>query len=145
MFEGEFECLGENKKKYKTFSVPVKKEIIKIDKEENESVKTILSKIKFIHIARFLGSSLTNLVDNLIEWIHKIKYKDFDCILEYENVKHNFIKYKCLSCSKDYSNKLDEEIKKKFKNTFNFCNNGINKLIYRLRKDVNRYYLKSSK
>ena len=132
-------------KKYKTFSVPGKKEIIKTDKEENESVKTILSKIKFIHIARFMGSSLTNLVDNLIEGIHKIKYKDFDCILEYEIVKHNFIKYKCLSCSKDYSNKLDKEIKKKFKNTFNFSNNDINTFFYQLRKDVNRYYLKSSK
>ena len=26
-FEGQFECLGENKEKYKTFSVPIKKEI----------------------------------------------------------------------------------------------------------------------
>ena len=26
-FEGQFECLGENKKKYITFSVPVKKEL----------------------------------------------------------------------------------------------------------------------
>ena len=31
-FEGEFECLGENTKKYITFSVPIKKEIIKKDK-----------------------------------------------------------------------------------------------------------------
>ena len=30
-FEGKFECLGENKEKYKTFSVPTKKEITKID------------------------------------------------------------------------------------------------------------------
>ena len=26
-FEAQFECLGENKEKYKTFSVPIKKEI----------------------------------------------------------------------------------------------------------------------
>ena len=26
-FEGQFECLGENKKKYKTFYVPIKMEI----------------------------------------------------------------------------------------------------------------------
>ena len=25
-FEGEFECLGENKEKYLTFSIPIKKE-----------------------------------------------------------------------------------------------------------------------
>ena len=29
--EGEFEYIRENKEKYKTFSVPIKKEIIKID------------------------------------------------------------------------------------------------------------------
>ena len=51
-FEEEFECLGEKKQKRKTFSVPVKKEIIKIDKECNESVKTILYKIKCIDCAR---------------------------------------------------------------------------------------------
>ena len=37
-FEREFECLEENKEKNKTFSVPVKKEIVKIDKEGNKSL-----------------------------------------------------------------------------------------------------------
>ena len=37
-FEEEFECHGENKENYKTFSVPVKEKIIKIDKDGNESV-----------------------------------------------------------------------------------------------------------
>ena len=41
-FQGQFECLGENKEKYKTFSVP------KIGKDGNESVETISYKIKFI-------------------------------------------------------------------------------------------------
>ena len=35
-FEGEFECLGENKEKYITFSVPIKKEITKKDKNDND-------------------------------------------------------------------------------------------------------------
>ena len=43
------------------------------------------------------------------------------------SVKDNLIKYKCLSCNKDYSNKLDEELKKKFKNTVKFSTNDINK------------------
>ena len=73
--------------------------------------------------------SLSNFVDNVTEGIHKIKYKDYDCFLEYENVKDNLIKYKCLSCNKDYSNKIDEELKKRFKNTFKFSNNAINKFI----------------
>ena len=37
--DGLFKCLWENKKKYKTFSVPVKKEVIKISKDGNESIK----------------------------------------------------------------------------------------------------------
>ena len=49
------------------------------------------------------------------------------------------IKYKCLSCNKDYSNKINEELKKRFKNTFKFSNNDINKFILLLRKDVYLY------
>ena len=55
-----------------------------------------------------MASSLSNLVDDLAERIHKTKCQDCDCFLEYESVKDNLIKYKCLSCIKDYSNKLDK-------------------------------------
>ena len=81
-------------------------------------------------MATFMASSLSNLVDSLIEWIHKVKCKDCDCFLEYESLKGNSIKYKCLSCNENYSSKLDEELKKKFKNTF------INKFILLLKKGV---------
>ena len=67
-----------------------------------------------------MATSLSNLVDNLIEEIHKTKCKDCDCLLEYESVKKNSIKYKCTSCNKDYSNKIDEELKIRFRNTLNF-------------------------
>ena len=59
--------------------------------------------------------------------------------LDYENVKDNFTKYKSLSCNKDYSNKLDEELKKKFKDPFKFSNNDINKIILLLWKVVYPY------
>ena len=81
-----------------------------------------------------MASSLSNLVDNLSEGIHKIGCKDCDCILEYESVKDSLIKCKCLSCSKDNSNKLDEKLKIQLKNTFKFSNNDINKFILLLRK-----------
>ena len=86
-----------------------------------------------------MTTSLSNLVDNLAEGIHKNKCEDCDCFLEYESVKDNLIKYKCLSCNKDNSNKLDEKLKKKFKNTFKFFNNDISKFILLLRKDVYPY------
>ena len=57
-------------------------------------------------------------------------------VLEYESVKDNWIKYKCLSCNKVYSNKLDEKLKKRFKNKFKFSNNDISKFILLLRKGV---------
>ena len=80
-----------------------------------------------------MATSLSNLVDNLTEGIHKIKCKDCNCFLEFKSVK-DAIKFKCLSCNKDYSNKLDEELKKRFKNAFKFSNNDINKFILWLRK-----------
>ena len=56
-FKGQFECLGGNRVKYITFSVPIKK--------EHNSAKTITYKIKFIDSYRFMQSKLSDLVDNL--------------------------------------------------------------------------------
>ena len=44
--EGDFECLGENKEKYITFSVPIKN-------ESNED-STIIYRIKFVDSLRFM-------------------------------------------------------------------------------------------
>ena len=45
----------------------------------------------------------------------------------------------CLSFNKDYSNKLDEKLKKRFKNTFKFSDNDIDKFILLLRECVYPY------
>ena len=58
-----------------------------------------------------MATSLSNLVGNPTEGIHKIKCNDCDCFLEYESVKDNLINHECLPCNKDYSNKIDEELK----------------------------------
>ena len=92
-------------RKVKHFFVPVKKDIIKIDKDGNETVKTLSYKIKFIDSGRFMASSLSNLVDNLTKGINEIKCKDCGCFLEYKCVKGNLIIYKCLSCDRCYSKK----------------------------------------
>ena len=58
-FEGQFECLGENNtEKYITLSVPIKKQITKIDKDGNDNIVNISYKIKFIDNFRFMSSSL---------------------------------------------------------------------------------------
>ena len=53
--------------------------------------------MKFIDSARFMASSLLNLVDNLAEGINKSKCKYCDCFFEYETINDNLINYKCLS------------------------------------------------
>ena len=49
-------------------------------------------------------------------------------------MKDNLIKCKCLSYNINHLNKIDEELKKRFKNTFKFSNNDINKFILLLKK-----------
>ena len=51
---GQLECLGEYTEKYKTLSLPIEKEIIKVDKEGNENFITFSYKIKFNDSARFI-------------------------------------------------------------------------------------------
>ena len=85
--------------KYKTISVPIKKKIIKIDKDGHETVEIKSYKIKFIDSERFIAHSSSNLVDNLTGTIHKNKCKGCGCFLEYKRVKGNLIIYKCLSCN----------------------------------------------
>ena len=47
----------------------------KIDKDGSKSVGITSYKIKLIDSARFMATSLPNLVDNLTEWIHKLNMK----------------------------------------------------------------------
>ena len=69
-----------------TCFVPIEKEATEIDKDDKESVASIFYKIKFIDSARLIATSLSNLVGNLIEGIHKVKCEDCDYFLTYESV-----------------------------------------------------------
>ena len=60
--------------------------MIKFNKDDNEGV------VKLIDSARFMVTSLSNLVNNLAEEIQKFKCKDCYCFLEYESIKDNLIK-----------------------------------------------------
>ena len=53
----------------------IEKEVTKIGKNEEEVTKNISYTLQFIDSARFMASSLSNLVHNLSEGIHKIKCK----------------------------------------------------------------------
>ena len=54
-------------------------------------------------------------------------------------MEENLIKYKCLSCNKNYSNEINEELNKRFKDTFKFSNNDMEKFSLLLRKSVYPY------
>ena len=103
--QAHLNVLGKTEKYINIFFVPIRKEIIKINKDGKQSVETMSYKIKCIDSMRFMGTSLTKLVDNLSEGIQKIKCTDCNCSLKYENVKNNLMKYKCLSCDKKFSEK----------------------------------------
>ena len=79
--------------------------------------------LQLIDSTRFMASSLSNLVNNLSEGIHRIKcefghnnkkcetcgikYKYCHCFLEYANFKDDLIECKCLCCNKNYQHKFD--------------------------------------
>ena len=132
-FKGNFECLGENTEKYITFSVPIKKKI------ENKDME-ITYKIKFIDSFRFMATSLSNLVDNLTKGIHTNKYLDCNSCLDYVRItKNEKLLLKCFNCDIYYKKKSKKDLIKKFKNTYSFCNNDLNKFILLLRKGVYPY------
>ena len=83
-----------------------------------EKLQKISYILEFIDSARFVASSLSNLVNNLskkkhnIKWkfwhgnkkcqTYGIKYKCCDCFLEYTNFKDDLVEYKCLCCNENY-------------------------------------------
>ena len=102
-FEGDFECLGENKEKYITFSVPVKK-------ESNED-STIIYRIKFIDSFKFMSTSLSTLVDNLSNKIIE-NGKCVNCkpYLEFIKIGNSLrLIFECFDCKKRYQKDIDDE------------------------------------
>ena len=138
-FEGEFECLGENTEKYMTFSVPIKKEITKKDKNGNDKITKISYKIKFIDSCRFMSTSLSNLVSNLSEGLHNDRCIDCKSCLDYMTTKDEQLIFRCFRCKRNYEKEFDKELIQRFANIYEFCNVDLNKFILLLRKGVYPY------
>ena len=136
--------MRENTEKYIAFTVPIEK-VTKIDKYREEITKNASYILQFIDSARFMASSISNLVNNISEEFHRIKckfrhddkecetcrikYKYCKCFLEYTKLKGDLIEYKCLCCNKIYQHKFDEKLKKRFCNAHKFSNHEKNKFI----------------
>ena len=68
----QFTYLGENTEKDISLTVPIEKEVMKIDENVEKITKNISDISQFIDSARFTESSLSNLVNNLSDGIHRI-------------------------------------------------------------------------
>ena len=102
--------------KYITFTVPIEKEVTRINKNGEKIPKNISYIFQLIDSASFMASSSSNLVNNPSEGIHRIKYKFghdgkkcetsrirykyCNYFLEYTNFKVDLIEYNCLRCKK---------------------------------------------
>ena len=96
-----------------------------------------------------MSSSLSKLVDNLSEGIHNNKCSDCKSNLDYVRItKNKKLLLKCFNCNIYYKKKFNNDLIKKFKNTYSFCNNNttesssserINKFVLLLRKGVYPY------
>ena len=87
-FKKRFKCLGENTEKYITFTVSIEKEVRRINRNGGEIMKNISFILTLIDKVIFTVSSLSNLVNNLSERVHRIKYKlgndDKKCEVKYK-------------------------------------------------------------
>ena len=118
---------------------------LKTHKNRKEVAENIFYILQFIDNASFMASSLSNLVNNLADIIHeikwkyrhdnekcktcRIKYKFWDCFIEHINFKDDLIEFKCLCYNKNYQQNFDEKLKEQLFNTHNFSKHDNNKFI----------------
>ena len=95
-----------------------------------------------------MSSLLSKLVDNLSEGIHNNKCADCKSNLDYIKTmagpsslecKNEKLILECYNCKRRYRKKFNKDLIKKFKNTYSFCNNDLNKFVLLLRKWVYSY------
>ena len=86
-----------------------------------------------------MSTSLSKCVDNLSEGLHNNSCADCISSLDYMITKDEKLIFRCFTCKKNYEKDFNKELIKKFANTYNFCDNDVNKFILLLRKGVYPY------
>ena len=87
-----------------------------------------------------MSSSFSKLVDNLSEGIHNNKCFDCKSNLDYMRItKNKKLLLKCFNCNIYYKKMFNNDLIKKIKNTYSFCDNDLNKFVLLLRKGVYPY------
>ena len=113
---GSFQCLDENSEKY----------------------ITLTCRLKFIDSFRFMSTSLLNLISNLSDQHYN---NCFDCknLLNCMVFKDNKVVFRCFECTKNISKNYNNELTKRFTNTYQFCKNDNSKFSMLLRKVICPY------
>ena len=86
-----------------------------------------------------MSTSLSKLVDNLSEGLHNNRCVDCKSCLDYMKTKDEKLILRCFRCKKNHEKDFNKELIKRFANTYNFCDNDLNKFILLLRKGVYPY------
>ena len=108
-----FWLCSENTEKYIIFLLSIEKDITRIDNNREEITKHLSCILQLIDSAQFRASSLSNLVNNLSDGIHRIKSNfgldhkkcetcriKYSIFLQCTKFKGDLIEYKCLCCKK---------------------------------------------
>ena len=110
-FEKQFICLGENTEKYITFTVPIEKEVTRIDKNRGEITKNILHILQFIDSAIIFPKEFIELNVNPNMIVKYVKLVELNmpiaAVFLIHKFKDDLIEYKCLCCNKNYQHKFD--------------------------------------
>ena len=86
-----------------------------------------------------MSTSLSKLVDNLSERLYNNRCVECKSCIDYMKTKDEKLVLRCFSCKKNYEKESNKELIKRFVNTYNFCDNNLNKFILLLRKGVCPY------
>ena len=152
MIKKQFTCLGENTEKSISLTVPIERELIKMEKKLQKIYFSFYSLliVQDLWQARYQILSIIFLKEfielnvNSDMMIKNLKHVESNiCIAtvfwNIYNFKDDLIEYKCLCWRKNYQHKFNEKLKERFFNACKFSNNDNNKFISLLRKSVYPY------
>ena len=86
-----------------------------------------------------MATSLSKLVDNLTEGIHNDKCNKCESNLYFVNAMNETLTSECVDCKKEYKKDINNKLKERFSNVYEFCGYDMNKFITLLRKGVYPY------
>ena len=86
-----------------------------------------------------MATSLSKLVDNLTENIHNDKCIKCMSNLCFVNAMNETLTFECVDCKKEYKKDINNKLKERFSNVYEYCGYDMNAFVSLLRKGVYPY------